>query len=169
VLFVSENTVARTSNNAYSLKAVNVQVDGASEATVDSIGPLNLVRAVGASVVNIKAPSIKEININDSSKLLHEGNIFGGSVDGGSSVKVTGSVEGGFLELDGGSTINRIPVMAPILAPLLGFLFLRGHISLKNWSYRPILRASTSPFKSTCLLIRLKEVPDALYGPHLCR
>jgi hypothetical protein len=28
--------------------------------------------------------------------------------------------------------INRIPVMAPILAPLFGVLFLRGCISLKN-------------------------------------
>ncbi|OEU21615.1 hypothetical protein FRACYDRAFT_235241 [Fragilariopsis cylindrus CCMP1102] len=85
---------------------INVQVDGASEATVDSIGPLGLVRAVGASVVNIKAPSIKEIDMNDSSKLFLEGNIFGGSMDGGSTVEATGSVEGGFLELDGGSTIK---------------------------------------------------------------
>jgi hypothetical protein len=53
--------------------------------------------------------------------------------------------------------------MAPILAPLLGLLFLRGHISLKNWSYRPLLRASTSPFKSTCLLIGLKEAKIDLY------
>jgi hypothetical protein len=53
--------------------------------------------------------------------------------------------------------------MAPILAPLLGFLFLRGHIILKNWSYCPLLRASTSPFKSTCLLIRLKEEKIDLY------
>jgi hypothetical protein len=30
---------------------------------------------------------------------------------------------------------------------------LRGCISLKNRSYRPQLRHSTSPFKSTCLLI----------------
>jgi hypothetical protein len=62
------------------------------------------------------------------------------------------------IEWTGGDeefSVNRIPVMAPILAPLLGFLFLRGHISLKNRSYRPLLRASTSPFKSTCLLIRL--------------
>jgi hypothetical protein len=48
-----------------------------------------------------------------------------------------------------------------------GVLFLRCCISLKNWSYRPLLRDSTSPFKSTCLLTRLKEVPDALYRPHL--
>jgi hypothetical protein len=53
--------------------------------------------------------------------------------------------------------------MVPLAAPLFGVLFLRGHISLKNRSYRPRLRASTSPFKSTCLLSRLKEVPDALY------
>jgi hypothetical protein len=53
--------------------------------------------------------------------------------------------------------------MALILAPLLGFLLLRGHISLKNRSYRPLLRASTSPFKSTCLLIRLKEAKIDLY------
>jgi hypothetical protein len=36
-----------------------------------------------------------------------------------------------------------------------GVLFLRGCISLKNRSYCPLLGASTSPFKSTCLLIRL--------------
>jgi hypothetical protein len=41
--------------------------------------------------------------------------------------------------------------------------FLRGHISLKNQSYRPLLRASTSPFKSTCLLIKLKQAKVALY------
>jgi hypothetical protein len=63
--------------------------------------------------------------------------------------------------------LNRIPVMAPILATLIGVHFLSGCFSLKNRSYRPLLRASTSPFKSTCLLIRLKEVSDALYGPHL--
>jgi hypothetical protein len=63
--------------------------------------------------------------------------------------------------------VNRIPVMAPILAPLLGILFLRGHISLKNWTYSPLLRGSASPFKSTCLLIRLKEVPAALNGTYL--
>jgi hypothetical protein len=49
------------------------------------------------------------------------------------------------------------------MAPLLGFLFFRGHISLKNRSYRPLLRASTSPFKSTCLLTRLKEAKIGLY------
>jgi hypothetical protein len=43
--------------------------------------------------------------------------------------------------------------MAPILAPLLGVLFSRGHISLKNRTYHPLFRDSTSPFKSTCLLI----------------
>jgi hypothetical protein len=48
-----------------------------------------------------------------------------------------------------------------------GVLFLRGCISLKNRSHRPLLRASTSPFKSTCLFTRLKEVPAALYGSHL--
>jgi hypothetical protein len=59
--------------------------------------------------------------------------------------------------------------MAPILAPLFGVQFLRGRIFLKNRSYRPLLRASMSPFNGTCLLVRLKEVPDALYGPHLRR
>jgi hypothetical protein len=63
--------------------------------------------------------------------------------------------------------INSFYVMAPILAPLFGVHFLQGHISLKNRSYCPLLRASTSPFKSRCLLIRLKEISDALNGPHL--
>jgi hypothetical protein len=55
-------------------------------------------------------------------------------------------------------TLNRIPTMAVYIRPRLGGLFLRGCISLKNWSYCPLLRHSTSPFKSTCLLIYLKEV-----------
>jgi hypothetical protein len=36
-----------------------------------------------------------------------------------------------------------------------GVLFSRGCISLKNRSYRPLLRDNTSPFKHTCLLIRV--------------
>jgi hypothetical protein len=59
--------------------------------------------------------------------------------------------------------VNSFHVMAPILALLLGLLFLRGHIFLKNWSYRPLLRASTSPFNGTCLFIYSIEVPFALY------
>jgi hypothetical protein len=60
--------------------------------------------------------------------------------------------------------------MAPILAPLLGVLFLRGHISLKNWTYCPVLRVSATPFKSTCLLTMLEEVPERTVlrvGPYL--
>jgi hypothetical protein len=34
--------------------------------------------------------------------------------------------------------VNRIPVMAPILAPILGSFF-KGHISLKNRTYCPLL------------------------------
>jgi hypothetical protein len=33
--------------------------------------------------------------------------------------------------------------------------FLRGHISLKNWPKRLLLRHDTSSFKRTCFLIRL--------------
>jgi hypothetical protein len=40
---------------------------------------------------------------------------------------------------------------------------LRGCISLKNRSCCPLLRHSTSPFKRTCLLTRVKEVLVALY------
>jgi hypothetical protein len=57
----------------------------------------------------------------------------------------------------------RIPVIAPILGQRKRGPFLRGFISLKNWSYHPLLRDSTSPFKRTCLLIRVKEVPSGLY------
>jgi hypothetical protein len=42
--------------------------------------------------------------------------------------------------------------------------FLRGHISFKNWTYCPVLRVSATPFKSTCLPIRLKELPFGLYS-----
>jgi hypothetical protein len=39
----------------------------------------------------------------------------------------------------GNRSINRIPVMAPILAPLLGIHFFRGHISLNNGTFCPLL------------------------------
>jgi hypothetical protein len=45
--------------------------------------------------------------------------------------------------------------------------FLWGCISLKNQTLSPLFRQSATLFKRTCLLTRLKEVPDALYGPHL--
>jgi hypothetical protein len=50
---------------------------------------------------------------------------------------------------------NRIPAMAVYIRPLFGVLFLQGHISLKNRTYCPVLKASTSPFKSRCHLIYL--------------
>jgi hypothetical protein len=46
--------------------------------------------------------------------------------------------------------LNRIQAMVPLTAPLFGVLFLRGHISLKNRTYCPLLRDSTSSFKGTC-------------------
>jgi hypothetical protein len=60
--------------------------------------------------------------------------------------------------------LNRIPAMAVYIRPLFGVIFLQGHISLKNWTYCPVLRDSTSPFKGTCLLITLKQEKNALYG-----
>jgi hypothetical protein len=62
------------------------------------------------------------------------------------------------------NSFNRIQAMVPLTAPLFGVIFLRGHISLKNWTYCPVLRDSTSPFKGTCLLITLKQAKNALYG-----
>jgi hypothetical protein len=59
--------------------------------------------------------------------------------------------------------INSFQAIVPLTGQEKGVLFLRGCISLKNRSYRPLLRASTSPFKSTCLLIKLKEQPFGLY------
>jgi hypothetical protein len=54
--------------------------------------------------------------------------------------------------------------MAVYIRPLFGVIFLQGHISLKNWTYCPVLRDSTSPFKGTYLLITLKQEKNALYG-----
>jgi hypothetical protein len=49
-------------------------------------------------------------------------------------------------------TLNRIPVMAPILAPILGVNFFRGHISLKNGTFCPLFSHDSSSFKNMCLL-----------------
>jgi hypothetical protein len=48
---------------------------------------------------------------------------------------------------------NRIPVMAPILAPILGVHFFRGHISLKNGTFCPFSSHDSSYFKNMRLLI----------------
>jgi hypothetical protein len=53
--------------------------------------------------------------------------------------------------------------MAPILAPILGVHFFRGHISLKNGTFCLLISHDTSSFKDTCFLIRLKVIPDGLY------
>jgi hypothetical protein len=53
--------------------------------------------------------------------------------------------------------------MVPLTAPLFGVLSLRGHISLKNWTQRVILRHSRSPFKRMCLFMYLIEAKVTLY------
>jgi hypothetical protein len=63
--------------------------------------------------------------------------------------------------------INSFGAIAPYMGQKRG-TFLRECISLKNWSYRPLLRDSTSPFKSTCLLTKLLYVPGALHTPNTC-
>jgi hypothetical protein len=49
---------------------------------------------------------------------------------------------------------NRIPVMAPILAPILGVHFLKGHFSLKNGTICPLISHDSSSFKDTCFLTK---------------
>jgi hypothetical protein len=56
-----------------------------------------------------------------------------------------------------------IQAIVPLTGQEKGVLFYRGISPSKIGLIAPLLRASTSPFNSTCLLIRLKEVPDALY------
>jgi hypothetical protein len=53
--------------------------------------------------------------------------------------------------------------MAVILRPRFGVLFSKRHISLKNGTYCPICSHDTTFFKGTCLLIKLKVLPDCLY------
>jgi hypothetical protein len=55
------------------------------------------------------------------------------------------------------------------MAPTFGVTFLKGCFSLKNLPQRVLLKHNTTPFKDTCFLIYSKEVPFALYGPHLKR
>jgi len=52
--------------------------------------------------------------------------------------------------------VNRIHAMAPITAPLFGLHILKGIFSLKNGTKIVLLIMRTSPFKGTCLFIRLK-------------
>jgi hypothetical protein len=68
-------------------------------------------------------------------------------------------------ELKEQGIINSFQAIAPLTGQEKGY-FLKGRFSLKNWTQKVILRHSTNPFKSTCFLIYLKEVPFALYGPY---
>jgi hypothetical protein len=52
--------------------------------------------------------------------------------------------------------VNRIPAMVPLAALYFGLYYLEGHIFLKHWTYRVLLRHNTSPFKGACRFIYLK-------------
>jgi hypothetical protein len=56
--------------------------------------------------------------------------------------------------------------MAPIGANF-GDIFLGGAYFPKNGTFCPLYSNDSSSFKDMCFLIRLKVLPDALYGPHL--
>jgi hypothetical protein len=43
--------------------------------------------------------------------------------------------------------------MAPILAPILGIYFFRGHISLKNRTYCPLFSHDSTSFKDMCVFL----------------
>jgi hypothetical protein len=49
--------------------------------------------------------------------------------------------------------VNRIPVMAPILAQILGVHFLGEHMSLKMGPFAPFSSHDSSSFKNMWLLI----------------
>jgi hypothetical protein len=63
--------------------------------------------------------------------------------------------------------INSFHVMAVNKRPLFGPYYSEGHILIKNWTKRFLLRHNSTSFKRMCFLTRLKVVPDGLYGPHL--
>jgi hypothetical protein len=62
--------------------------------------------------------------------------------------------EGQFNDED--CLINRIPAIVPLATLYFGLYYLEGHIFLKNWTYRVLLRHNTSPFKGACRFIYLK-------------
>jgi hypothetical protein len=63
--------------------------------------------------------------------------------------------------------LNSSPAIMPLAALYFWGHFLMGHISLKNGTFCPLFSHETTIFKSTCHLIRLKVLPDGLYGAHL--
>jgi hypothetical protein len=63
--------------------------------------------------------------------------------------------------------VNSFHVMAVNKRPTFGVIFLKGHISLKNWPKRLLFRHDTNSFKGACLFTYLKEAKADLYGPHL--
>jgi hypothetical protein len=65
--------------------------------------------------------------------------------------------------------LNSFPVMAPLTAPLIGVHFLKGCISLKNWTKTVLLIMCTSPFKGTCHFIYSVEDPLGLYVASVLR
>jgi hypothetical protein len=54
-------------------------------------------------------------------------------------------------------SVNRIPVMAPILAPLLGVHLFRGHISLKMGRFDPFLATIQHLSKTRAFLFKKRS------------
>jgi hypothetical protein len=64
-----------------------------------------------------------------------------------STITTTSSLRGTFCNdssLAENGALNRIPVMAPILAPAFGVTFLKGRFSLKNGTYCPLFSHDTT-------------------------
>jgi hypothetical protein len=59
------------------------------------------------------------------------------------------------MSVAGKLEVNRIPVMAPISAPILGVHFLGAYFPQK-WDVFPLSSHDSSSFKDTCLFIYLK-------------
>jgi hypothetical protein len=62
-----------------------------------------------------------------------------------------------------GELLTGLQLMPHICSMKKSVTFLKGHISLKNWTYCPLFSHNTTSFKRTCFLNRLKVLPDGLY------
>jgi hypothetical protein len=108
VLFASENTVTRTSNNAYSAKAVNVEQTRHYNHVHCETYIEKIVSRHGWDKLKIRSPP--------------------------TPMKSDSKYQVDIQTSQGSESLNRTLAMVPLAAPLFGLYYLQGHISLKNWT-----------------------------------
>jgi len=113
----SGKSYLRVTATTSSTSEVNLDVDGSST-VVELVSNVNLVTTTGItgqSIVRVKTPLFKDVNVGKQALLSIDGGIDGGTVQGSSTVTVSGDISGAVSARDR-STINAGDISGTVSA-----------------------------------------------------